>query len=284
MEHVRPPPVENRLSPPGRSGQVVLLARREAAAKLTSFWFFLVAAILSLMAFFHGAGFQHVFETESVLVTADPLRGLNAAIVTFLGAVLGLRLATSLSAEREHGTLEVLLAGPVTWTALVVAKYLSELVVLVGLTGLYGAYIVLAQPLGPGLTPLRSLLPILLALIHVLPLMAAGLLVSAWAGSVRLAVVSYLAILSLLSLYEGLLGLLRGMDAETMSLFALYLRATLDGIEPLMHLVSPVSGIASVVAGVLSDDGQATGPWGQSIVLSLVLIGLARLVAGVKGA
>src|SRR5690606_19239209 len=58
---------------------------------------------------------------------------LNIAVVIFLGLVLGLRLAASIAWEREHRTLEVLIAGPVSFEAVVLAKFLVELCVLLAL-------------------------------------------------------------------------------------------------------------------------------------------------------
>ncbi len=284
MEHVRPVFVGLNLSPPGFMRQTMLLMLRETAAKFHAIWFWLGATLISLMACLYGAGFQNTFQTESVIVTADPLGGLNAAVIAFLGLVLGLRLAGGLSFEREHGTLEVLLVGPVSWSAIVLSKYLAELAVLVGLMALYCLYLLFAQPLGAGVVRPGMLASLAGSVVFVLPLMGLGLLVSAWAASVRGAVVAYLSLVLLLGVHEALIGLLRSMGADEMSLFALYLRAMLESVAPVIHALSPVAGIALLVQGVFTEVAPGPAATAASVVLTLVLLLAARLVARMKGA
>ncbi|SDA61945.1 ABC transporter permease subunit [Sinorhizobium sp. NFACC03] len=284
MEHVRPVFVGLKLSPPGIIRQTMILVLRETAAKFQAIWFWLVATTISLMAYLYGAGFQNTFQTESVVVAADPLAGLNTTVISFLGFVLGLRLAGGLSWEREHGTLEVLLVGPVSWTAIIVSKYFAELVVFVGLMGLYCLYLLLAQPLGAGVISPRSLLSLARSISFVLPIMGLGLLVSASAGSVRSAVVAYLSVVLLLGVYEILLGLLRGMSADEMSLFALYLRASLEGVAPIVHGLSPVAGVGLLIQGVFTQAAPEPAQMVASGLLAMVLLLAARLLARMKGA
>jgi len=283
MEHVRPVFVGLKLSPPGFARQIMLLVLREVAAKFHAIWFWLVATIISLMAYLYGSGFQATFETESVVVTGYPLAGLNAAVITFRGLVLGLRLAGGLSWEREHGTLEVLLVGPVSWAAVVVSKYLVELIVLVGLIGLYCFYLLLAQPLGAGVIRPAALLALVGSVSLVLPLMGLGLLISAWAGSVRSAVVTYLSLVSLLAVYEALLGLLRSMTADEMSLFALYLRAALEGAAPVVHGLSPVAGVGLLIQGVFTQAAPGLVQITTPVALAIALLIGASQVARMKG-
>ncbi|MBD9625052.1 ABC transporter permease subunit [Ensifer sp. ENS06] len=283
MEHVRPVFVGLNLNPPGLFRQTALLVMREAEAKFHAIWFWLVATVISLMAYLYGSGFLNTFETESVVVATDPLAGLNAAVIAFLGLVLGLRLAGGLSWEREHGTLEVLLVGPVSWSAIIVSKYLVELVVLFVLIGLYCLYLLLAQPLGAGVVRARELLSLAGSVTFVLPLMGLGLLISAWTSSVRSAVVSYLSVVLLLAVYEALLGLLRNMTADEMSLFALYLRALLGGIAPFLHGLSPVAGVALLIQAVFTQATPGVMQMATSVGLTIVLLVAARLVASKKG-
>lgn len=284
MEHVRPVFVGLKLSPPGLVRQAALLVLRETAAKFHAIWFWLVATTISLMAYLYGAGFQSTFETETVVVAADPLAGLNTAVISFLGFVLGLRLAAGLSWEREHGTLEVLLVGPVSWTAIIVSKYLVELVVLVGLIGQYCLYLLFAQPLGAGVISSATLVSFAGSISFVLPIMALGLLVSASAGSVRGAVVWYLSVVSLLAVYEALLGLLSSMSADEMSLFALYLRAALEGAAPVIRGLSPVAGVGLLIQGVFIQTAPGAAQMVASTMLAMALLAAARLMVRIKGA
>ncbi|WP_256114519.1 ABC transporter permease subunit [Shinella lacus] len=283
MEHVRPPYISPRLRPPGLGRQTFLLVRREVAAKFASVWFWLVASALCLMAYVYGSGFARTFETESVVVTADPLAGLNTLVVAFLGLVLGLRLAGSLSWEREHRTLEVLLVGPVPSSVVVLAKYLAELLVLAALVAVYCLYLAAAQPLGAGVTGAGDFAGILENGLFVLPVMAMGLAVSGMTASVRMAVVLYLALVALLATYEVVLGLLRTMPADSMSLFSLYLRALLEAATPLLHALSPVAGIAFLAERLVT---QQALPLSQSlgvVVLTAGLLLFACIATRMKG-
>lgn len=284
MEHVRPPYVSAGLRPPGLGRQVFLLVRRETAAKFASLWFWLVASALCLMAYVYGSGFAQTFETESVLVTADPLAGLNMLVVAFLGLVLGLRLAGGLSWEREHNTLEVLLVGPVSSSVVVLAKYLAELVVLAALVAVYCLYIVAAQPLGAGVTGAGDFAAILANGLFVLPVMAMGLVVSAVTGSVRMAVLIYLALVALLAAYEVGLGLLRALPAETMSLFSLYLQALLEAGAPLFHALSPVAGIAFLAERLVTQEAPSVPRSLGVIALTAGLVLLSCYIVRRKGA
>lgn len=261
--------------PPGFGRLLFALARRELATKLTSFWFFAVASAVCAVAHVYGGGFQQSFETESVLVTTDPLMPLNVIVVAFLGLVLGLRLTTSLSWEREHQTLEVLLVGPVSWSQIVISKFLVEFCVMAGLLAIYAGYLFVGQPLGAGVIGLSDLSTIAAAPLFILPLMATGLLVSAWAGSVRGAVIFYLVAAGLMAGFELLLGILKADEPTSMSLSSLYLRSGMEAVSPFLAPVSPVSQIASMIRSL---HGQGWVPAGdQLFVLGLTL---ALLVAG----
>ena len=283
MEHVRPPCVSARLRPPGLARQAFLLVRRETAAKFASLWFWLVASALCLMAYVYGSGFAQTFETESVVVTSDPLAGLNMLVVAFLGLVLGLRLAGGLSWEREHHTLEVLLVGPVPSSVVVLAKYLAELVVLSALVAVYCLYLAVAQPLGAGVTGAGDFAAILANGLFVLPIMAMGLAVSAMTGSVRMAVVIYLGLVALLAAYEVALGLLRALPAETMSLFSLFLRALLEAGAPLLHALSPVAGIAFLAQRLVTHEALSVPQSLGVVALTAGLLLFSCFIARWKG-
>ena len=127
------------LRPAGPVTATLLLSVRGLRLRLCSVWFWAVASATCLMAWVYGAGFFAGFETESVLVTTDPLLALNARVTIFLGVVLGLRLAASMAWEREHRTLEILLIGPAVWGAILGAKFLVEIAVLALLVFVYAA-------------------------------------------------------------------------------------------------------------------------------------------------
>lgn len=269
------------LSPPGGLGLTALLFAREARARLASPWFYVVASLVCLVAWVYGAGFQQTFLTESVLVTVDPLMALDIMVIIFMGLVLGLRLAASLAWEREHRTLEILLAGPVTWGSIITAKFLVEICILALLMIAYLAYLLVAQPLGAGVIALSDAQGVILMTVFALPTLALGLVVGAWARTVRGAVVAFVVVIGLLSVFQLVLAYLQGRPLDQISLNELFLRSSLEAGAPVIEKLSAAGQMAMLVK-VLKQDAVLSAPatlWAAALtVLTLLLAtGVARL-------
>ncbi|WP_207481895.1 ABC transporter permease [Arenibaculum pallidiluteum] len=269
---------------PGFLGTTLLLVRREASAKLASPWFYGVASVVCLTAWAYGTGFVKTFETESVLVTTDPLMGLNVVVVTFLGLVLGLRLSSSIAWEREHRTLDVLIAGPVSFEAVLLAKFLVELCVFAALMGSYFLYLLLAQPLGAGVVGFGSALSAGQMTLCALPTLVLGLLVSAWARTVRGAVVAYLILVGLLGLFEIVLGLLRARPPEELSLGAAYLKEVLEGAATILHPVSAVGGLGDLAEALAAQSPLLASHMLSALALTAAGLILATALLRIRGA
>lgn len=268
---------------PGVLSVTLLLTGREVWAKLTSVWFFLVASAVCLMALAYGSGFQHSFETETVVVTADPLQVLNVLVVVFLGLVLGLRLASALAWEKEHRTLEVLLVGPVTQAPVVMAKFLAELCVLAVLIALYWAYLLLGQPLGAGVIGLADTAPVWRLVVMVLPVMALGLLVSSFMASVRGAVVVFLALAGALIAFEAVLAWLTLSPPQDLSLTMLYLRAGMQKVALVTHLISAVACLADLAMQIANQTALTLRDVAQAAGLTLATLAASVLVLKLRG-
>ena len=276
--------MEQALSPPGSLGLTSLLFAREARTRLASPWFYVVASIICLIAWIYGAGFQQTFVTESVLVTVDPLMALDIIVILFMGIVLGLRLAAGLAWEREHRTLEVLLVGPVTWGSIIAAKFFVEICIMAILMLAYVAYLLLAQPLGASVIALPDTLSIIQMTIFALPTLALGLLVGAWARTVRGAVVAFVIVMGMLLAYELLLVFLQGRPIDQISLSELYLRSGMEAIAPVLSKLS-AAGQLTVLIKVLKQDAVLSATmtlWAAA--LTLLTLALAVMVARLRGA
>lgn len=269
---------------PGTLRVTLLLTGREVWAKLTSIWFFLVASAICLMALVYGTGFQHSFDTETVLVTADPLQVLNVLVVVFLGLVLGLRLSSSLAWEKEHRTLEVLLVGPVTQAPVVMAKFLAEVCVLVLIIAIYWAFLLLGQPLGAGVIGLDDTAPVWSLVIMVLPVMALGLLVSAFMGSVRGAVVVFLVLAGALIAFEAVLIWLNLSPPQDLSLTMLYLRAGMQKVAMVTDLISAIAFLADLVTQIANQTTLTLRQILQAGGLTLVTLAASVFVLKLRGA
>lgn len=272
------------LSPPGGLGLTALLFAREARARLASPWFYVVASLVCLVAWVYGAGFQQTFLTESVLVTVDPLMALDIMVIIFMGLVLGLRLAASLAWEREHRTLEVLLAGPVTWGSIIAAKFLVEICILALLMIAYLVYLLVAQPLGAGVIALSDAQGVILMTVFALPTLALGLVVGAWARTVRGAVVAFVVVIGLLSVFQLLLAYLQGRPLDQISLNELFLRSSLEAGAPVIEKLSAAGQLAMLVK-FLKQDAVLSAPatlWAAALTVLTLL--LATVVARLRGA
>jgi len=275
--------MSHQLRPPGLVATTLLLTSREISARLLSPWLYVVASLICLIAFFYGGGFLRGFETESVLVTTDPLAVLNAVVVSVLAAVLGLRLAASLAWEREHHTMEVLLVGPVPHEAILLSKFCAELLLLLLLVAVYAAYLLVAQPLGAGVVGPADAAAIGRMPLHALPLLALGLLASAWARSVRGAVVAYLAGLVLLGLFEIVLGMLMARQPQELSLAAAYLRGILSAASTVVDPLSAAARLADLTEGLTGQTPLAASRTLMALGLAFVTLALAAVVSRARG-
>lgn len=273
-----------QLQPPGFAGTVFLLANRELGARLRSPWLYAVASLICLIAFFYGGGFRRSFETETVLVTTDPLAALNVMVMAVLAGVLGLRLATSIAWEREHRTLEVLLAGPVSPEAILAAKFAGEIVVLAMLTVTHIAYLLLAQPLGPGVIGPADAAAIGRMPLHALPLLALGLLVSTWAKTVRGAVMAYLSILALLIVHEIVLAALTAQSPQDLSLAGAWVRRILTAADTVIDPLSAVARIADLTTGLSVQTPLTPAQTGMALALTAATLAAAALALRARGA
>jgi ABC-type transport system involved in multi-copper enzyme maturation permease subunit len=267
-----------------RSFPIVALFGKEITAKLWSPWPFLLASGACLIAVVYGSGFQSGFETETVLVTANPLAVLNAIVSIFLAVLLGMRLAAGVAWEREHGTLEVLLMSPAGPRAIVLAKFAAEFVVLLVLLGIYAAFMLVAQPLGSGVIRPDDVLALATNVALVLPVMAMGLLVSCFFGSVRAAVIAYLVALAVLSALQALLLMLQQAQPQDLSLAMLFVRAGLEQAAPVLGLVSPAAPLADL--GLAAVGSIVIGPSkiAAALVLALVAVVLGGEITRARGA
>lgn len=261
-----------------------LLFTREACSRVLSPWLYVVASFIFFVTWIYGAGFQQTFVTESVLVTLDPLMALDIFVIIFMAVVLGLRIAASIAWEREHRTLEVLLVGPISWSSILIAKFLVELFMMILLIFSYCVYLILAQPLGIGVLTLSDGVGALQMAIFALPTLSLGLIIGAWARTVRGAVVAFIVLMGLLVTFELLLVYLQSYSLDQISLNELFLRTSLESISPLVELFS-AAGQLAILAKVLKQDTILSGfstLWAVS--LTSLYIALAITIARFRGA
>jgi ABC-type transport system involved in multi-copper enzyme maturation permease subunit len=272
------------LQPPGFLGTTLLLFGREVRAKLASLWLYAVASAVCLIVWAYGVGLAQTFQTGSVLVTTDPLMALNVLVVAFLGVVLGLRLSASTAWEREHRTLEVLVVGPVSFEAIVLAKFLVELCVFTVLIAIYVLYLLFAQPLGAGVIGLSRALSVGQMPLHALPTLALGLLVSSLARTVRGAVVVYLVVVLCLGLFEIVHGFLLAHPPEELSLAEAHFRAALQGVAAFLDPISAIARLADLADGLTVQTPLIASKTLLALALTFATLASATILSRVRGA
>lgn len=216
------------------------LAARAIRARLLSPWFYVLASAVCGLVALAATAFHKTFETESVAVDAAPLAAANGAVLGFLALALGAQAAASLSWEREHRTMEVLFAGPVSAGALLGGKVMVELATLGLLLLVYSAYCLAVRPVGGGLEAGQVALFWSKAAL-VLPGIGLGLLFSALARTVRGAILCFLAAIALLGGVEAAHLWLSARDPNDLSLAVLYARRAVAAASAVLAPVSPAS-------------------------------------------
>jgi ABC-type transport system involved in multi-copper enzyme maturation permease subunit len=265
-------------------GIAAILSRRDLSAKLGSVWIHGLASAICATTALLATGFRRTFETETISVSADPLAPVHALVLVMMALVLGMRAATSLSWERENRTMDVLLSGPATASALVAAKLATELLTLVILGLVYSAYLVLARPVGDLDGAFGGLATFWRLSILVLPMIGLGLVISAGAPSVRAAVIAFLSVVLVLAAVEGASAWLDAQDPNELSLTAIYLRGILSRAEELLRPVSPVAYLADLARNVAGGTAPASFREVTGLVLLLALTAASVLLVRTRGA
>jgi ABC-type transport system involved in multi-copper enzyme maturation permease subunit len=261
-----------------------ILARRDLSAKLGSIWSYGLASAICAMTALLATGFRRTFETETVSVSADPFAPVHGTVLVILGLVIGMRAAISLSWERENRTMDVLLSGPVTASALVAAKLATELVTLVMLGLVYSAYLVLARPIGDLDTALGGAASFWRLSILVLPMIGLGLVISAGARTVRAAVIVFLSVVLGLATLEGASAWLQAQDPNELSLMAVYLRGLLSRATDWLEPVSPVAYLADLARTVDAGAAPAIVRPVTGVILLFALTCASVLLVRMRGA
>lgn len=268
---------------PGTLPNFAVLVGREVAARVSSLWMYLLASAACMIALVYGAAFQSAFETETVLVSSNPMAVLNAVIAGFLALVLGLRLAASLAWERENQTLEVLLVAPVGARTVLYAKFVGELAILLLIVAIYAAYLGLGQPLGDGVVRWQDIGSLVAVVPFMLPVMALGLLVSAFFSHIRAAVLAFLIVAGVLVGYEIVLSSLEGALPQNLSLVQIFIKAGLTGADAVVGRLSHIAPLADLVRTSFHQTAPGWLDMAWATALAVVTLGVSAELLRVRG-
>ena len=248
---------------------MIAIIRKELADALRSRWvvgYAALLAVLGLVAAWAGLRGSEGMALQTYGRTTATLTNLCLFLAPLVSLVLG---ASAIASEKDRGTLDYLLAQPVTRGELLVGKYLALLLALAGATlvGFAPAALAIAARAGWG-SLLHFLVFPALAILLVAAMLAIGLALSvrAASGVVALgrAVFVWFAYVLLYDLV--LLGVLVGAGID-------------PAVLAVLLLLNPVDAGRVLVVLALEPDLYLLGPAGAWLLGGFGRIGTAALLA-----
>jgi ABC-type multidrug transport system ATPase subunit/ABC-type transport system involved in multi-copper enzyme maturation permease subunit len=247
------------------AGRLLPLVRHVIADAASNRWLIGYAALLALLGFAAttaGIGGASGLAIEAFGRTTATLMNLCLLVSPLVAVLMG---AGAIAGEQDRGTLEYLLAQPLTRTQILIGKYLGLLAALAGATaaGFLPAGVVVAAAAGPGVIPHYLLFPAIAVLVAAAmagiglfisvssssAVQAQGFAVFAWFGFVLLYDLVLMGTLALSGLSAGWLAALLVLNpidaARVLGLLAL---------EPDLYLLGPAGAF---LAARLSRAGTA---------------------------
>ncbi|HVR30026.1 MAG TPA: ABC transporter permease [Thermoanaerobaculia bacterium] len=249
---------------------MIAIVRQELRDALRNRWlggYAAALALLGLVAAWAGLRGSEGMALQTFGRTSATLTNLCLFLAPLVSLVLG---ASAIAGERDRGTLEYLLAQPVTRAEVVLGKYLGLLLSLAGATlvGFAPAGALIASRAG-GVALAHFLVFPLISILLVASMLALGLLLSARAATAvaaqGLAVLTWFALVLLYDLV--LLGVLVGAGVGPATLAVLL-------------LANPVDAARILVVLALEPDLYLLGPAGAWLLGQLSAPGTAVLLAG----
>lgn len=247
---------------------MLTIARKELADALRNHWlqgYAVLIGVLGLVLALTSAHSASGLGMQTFGRTTASLTNLCLLLAPLVALALG---AGAIAGERERGTLERLLAQPLSRSQLLLGKALGLAVSLLGATaiGFVPAAVVIVGAAGPGVLASFAIFPVLAALV-ICALLGVGLLVSIYSRNGGQALARALFLWFVLVLLYDLM--VMGTTLTT-------------GLRPavlaLLLLANPVSAGRLLVVLALEADLYLLGPAGAWLVETLSAPGAALLL------
>ncbi len=213
-------------------------------------------------------------ELNAVLATRQPLFLPIFVTAVLTSIYLALMSSISASRERDQGTLEVLLYGPVDEAAFILGKFLAQLKIYLGVLVMAFVWTNLTTWVLHLAFSVEALVLIATSLVPAAAVIAFGLLTALWGGRTRNAVIYFiLIVLLLVSLQtaDSTLSAFTLATSPTQNDPLLLVRNALVVINGVVQWISPYAQFGQAMDDLLS--GSLA-----SYLLRLGLIGLQTLV------
>ena len=225
-----------------------------------------------------------VLRTNKLLVTSNPLLEPMAIYAQLIASYLAISSAIAIARDRDRGTLELLLYGPVDYGSYLLGKFTSQMLC-------YGVSMVFCTLAFLVVSQLTSLLfSISLLWLVVLSFFASscvasmGLLLSTLSGNVRRSLLLVISILALFIVLEIGYTALASMDIQDPESPILYFREAIGFIYRFAGIISPFAPLQRGVVAVLVGSAKLyLAQLGISILYTAIMLGLAGFVLSRKG-
>ena len=261
-----------------------VLLKRDILGSLLSPAFYIAVTAACLLSTFLFANYLDTLNKVTVMVSVDPSSIPLFFAVALMALYLGVTSSISITGEREHRTLEVLLYGPVTAGSVVLSKFFRDLAIfLFGLVFFTVYLIVVSAMTNLALGP-RSFWSIATSFFLVWPMISFSVFLSAALRRVRSAVLLFIGVFLGLAGVQIASSLLLHVPPESISLFLLYVREALVILSRWLQWVSPFSYIARTTMDMTIGVSRSAG-WYVLIAFlySSLLLVMAVLVLKKRG-
>ena len=261
-----------------------ILFRRDLIRLLASPGLYILIGLLALGATAVLQNLLGTFATESVLVSAAPAGGVLAGAIAIAALLAAIHGATAISGEQEHGTLEVLFAGPVTPFGFVLAKFARSLAVYV----LVAAALLVQLSIAGLATNLRlglhTALDTAASIVLAAPSIGVALGLSGLCRRARTSVVLLTVLFALLILLHVGTLWLAALDPVDTSLFVFYLREAGLRLEPVAAWLSPVDYVVAAARQLAAPSLAPISPrLAAAALYAIIALAAATLILRRKG-
>jgi ABC-type transport system involved in multi-copper enzyme maturation permease subunit len=225
--------------------------------------------------------YSNFIDEASLSVMAQPLYLPLAINVVITSVYLALVSCTSISRERDRGTLETLFYGPVNYTIYVLGKFLAHLLIYVLIVTVSGFFFFLTG-WATGLAISSSFWwGLFLSLFSASCITAFGMLLSSVTSNVRTSLLVFLGALFFFGGIQVAHEMLVSLPVATLSGAVIYLRQILIPLNVIANWIFPISYLARGMEAVEIGSPASYSALLVSTILYTALL-LYMTIAGLK--
>jgi ABC-type transport system involved in multi-copper enzyme maturation permease subunit len=188
--------------------------------------------------------------SDGFLIATDPFLGPAVVYIQAISTYLAVSSAVTIARDKDRGTLELLLYGPVDYFSYVIAKFISQIIC----HGASLAFLVMYMLVLSVTTPFHmSFIPLVLVLLSIFSLgcvSSMGIFLSSVSKNVRRSVLIIVGLILLLAALEAGYGALATLDIQDPRSPLLYFRSALGGIYQLGGILSPFASLSRIELAV----------------------------------